>query len=77
MMLALCKGDKPLPHGPAVENTYTKMTTGSKSVVVVVKNMTVAPIMLKKNTPVGREVAANAVPNAQIQLGMLEQVDAS
>ena len=74
MMHALCKGDNPLPHGLAVQNKYIKMVTGSKSVVVMVRNLTVTPITLKKNTPVVRVVAANAVPIAQIQLGMVVQL---
>ena len=69
MMHAFCKGDKPLLHSLAVQNMYTKMTTGSKRVVVVVRNLTAIPIIHKKNNPVARVVAANAVPNVQIQPG--------
>ena len=77
MTHALGKGNKPLPYGLAVQDMYTEMTTGSKRVVVVVRNMTATPIMLKKNTPVARVVANNAVPNAQVLLGMVKQLDAA
>ena len=76
-MHALCKGDKPLPPGLAVQNMYTEIMTGSKSIVVVVRNLTVTPITLKKNAEVARVVAANAVLNAQVQSGMVEELDAT
>ena len=72
MMHALCKGYKPLPHGLAVQNMYTEMVTGNKSTVVVVRNLNATPIMLKKNTPVARVMAVNAIPNAHIQPGTVE-----
>ena len=55
---------QPLPHGLAVQNPYTEMVTGSKGTVVVVL----------KNAPVSRVAAANAIPNAQIQPGIVEQL---
>ena len=74
MMHALCKGNKSLPHGLAVQNTYTEMMTGSKSIAVVVRNLTATHITLKMNAPLARVVAANAVPNAQLLLVMIEQL---
>ena len=56
MMHALCKGDKPLPHGLAAQNTYIEMITGSKTISVVVRNLTATPVMFK-NTLVARVVA--------------------
>ena len=44
MMHALCEGNKPLPHGLAVQNTYTEVMTGSKSVAAVVANLTAPPL---------------------------------
>ena len=35
-----------LPHGLSVMNTYTEVISGSKSVVVVVKNLTAVPITI-------------------------------
>ena len=64
MMHTPYEGGKPLPHGLAVQNTYTEMMTGGKSVALVVRNLTSTPIVLKKNALVARVVAANAVPNA-------------
>ena len=75
MMHAPDEGNKSLPHGMAVQNTYAEMVNGSKSVVVVVRNLAATPITLEKNTPVARVVAANTVPHAQIQPGMVEQLD--
>ena len=49
----------------------------SKSIAVVVRNMTATPILFKKNAPVDRVVAANAVPNALIQPGMVDQLGTS
>ena len=77
MLYALCGGDKPLPHGLAVHNMDTKTRTGSMSIVVVVMNLNATPIMLKKNAPLARVVAANAFPNAKIWPGMVEQLYAS
>ena len=45
MMHTLEEGDRlHLPHGLSIMNTYTKMTTGSKGVVVMVKNLTAAQV---------------------------------
>ena len=71
----LCKGNKPVPHGLAVQNTYTEMTFGSKSIPVVVRNLTAIPILLKMNTPLATLVAANVVPNAQVLPGTVEQLN--
>ena len=57
--------------------THIQMMTGSKSIVLVVRNLTAPPITLKRNAPVARVLAANAVTNAQIQTGMIEQLDAA
>ena len=71
MMHALCEGVKPLPHGLAAHNMYTEMRTGSKSIVVVMRNLTATPIMLKKITLVARLVDAIVVSITQIQSGMV------
>ena len=77
MTHVLYGGDKPLPQGLAVLNTYREMTTGSKSMPVVVRNMTATPITLKKNTAVAGVVAPYAVSNIQVLPGTVEQLDAA
>ena len=64
-----------LPHGLSVMNTYTKMTTGSKWVVVVVKNQTTALITITKGIKVTWVVAANVVPHVEVVPGTLEKPD--
>ena len=51
--------------------------TDSKSIAVVVRNLIANPVTLKKNAPVTRMVAANAVPYIQIQPGRVEKLDAA
>ena len=41
-----------LPHGLSIMNTYTKMTMGSKSVVVIVKNLTAAQITINEGVKI-------------------------
>ena len=54
-------GDGPcLPQGLTVMNTYTEMTTGSKRVAVMVKNLTATPIIIAKGVQVAQVVATNA-----------------
>ena len=77
MMRTLCEGNKPLLHGLAVQNTYTEMMTGSKSIAEVMKSLNATSIMFKKNTPLARLVAANPVPNTQVLVGMVDQMDAA
>ena len=53
MMQTLEDGDGPcLPHGLSIMNTYTEMTTGSKQVVVMVKNLTAAPVTITKGVKI-------------------------
>ena len=49
------KGEEPcLPHGLYIANTYTKMTTGSKCVDVVIKNQIDALITINKGVKIAR-----------------------
>ena len=41
-----------LPHGLCMANTYTKMTTGSKHVTVVINNQTAALITISKGVKI-------------------------
>ena len=77
MMHALCEGDKPIPHGLAVQNMYAEMMIGSKGIAVVVWTLTATPIMLKKNAPLARVVVGNTVPITQVLLGTVEQMNAA
>ena len=76
MMQTLEEGDLPcLPHGLSVMNTYTKMTTGSKPVAVMVKNLTAVLITIPKDVKVTCVVVANAVPQVEVAWGTLEKLD--
>ena len=75
MTQALCVEEGTLPQYLMVQNTYTKMHNGSKSVTVMVRNGTAYPQTLKKKIPVVRVVAPNLVPELQMQPGMLDALD--
>ena len=76
MMQTLEGGDRPcLPHGLSVMNTFTEMTTGSKSVPVMVKSLTAALITSAKGVKVTQVVATNAVPQVEVALGTLEKLE--
>ena len=68
MMQVLCAEEGTLPQGLTVQNTYTKMHYGSKSVTVMVRNGTAYPQTLKK-IPVARVVAANLVLSCRCGVG--------
>ena len=55
-----------LPHGLMIQNVYTEMSNGSKSVAIMVRNGTVYPQTLKKKIPVARVVTVNWVPEVQM-----------
>ena len=62
MTRALFAEDGSLPQGLTIQNAYTEMHNGSKNAAVVVRNSTVYPQTLRKNTPVVRAPAATWVP---------------
>ena len=64
-----------LPHGLCMVNTYTKVTTGSKHVAVVIKNQMAAPITISKGIKTAWVVAVNRVPPVEVVPGMLEKLD--
>ena len=64
--------DDSLPQGLTIPNAYTELPTGSKNVVMVVRNSTAYPQMLQKKTPVARAVAATAVPEKLLETRMWE-----
>ena len=63
-----------LPHGLSMMNTCTKMATGSKQVVVVVKNLTAVPVTIAKGFKSTQVIAANAIPQVGVLPGMLEKL---
>ena len=58
-----------------IQNAYTEMHSGSKSVAVVVRNGMAYTQTLKKKIPVARVVAANHVTEAQIWSGIMDALD--
>ena len=76
MTQVLKGGDGPhLPHGLSLVNTYNKVISGSKQVVVVLKNLMVMPITIAKGIKITQVVAANAVPPVQVAPRNLEELD--
>ena len=75
MTHALCADEGPLPQGLTIQNAYTKMCNGSKNVAIVVRNSMAYPQTLKKKTLMVRVVAANQVPEPQMQPGTIDALD--
>ena len=70
------KGDEPcLPHGLCMANTYTKLTTGSKHIAIVIKNKMAALITIGKSVKITWVVAVNRVPSVEVMPGTLEKLD--
>ena len=66
MIQTLEGGDGPcLPHSLSVMNTYTEMTTRSKQLAAVVKNLTATPITNAKGIKVAQVVATNVVSQVE------------
>ena len=69
------RGEEPcLPHSLSMVNTYTKMTTGSSHVTVVIKNQTAVLIIISKGVKLTQVVAANRVPLVEVMPGTLEKL---
>ena len=51
-----------MPHGLCVVKTYTKMTTGSRHVAIVIINQMAALITIGKGIKITQAEAANRVP---------------
>ena len=54
-----------LPNGLYVMRMYTELKDGSRSVSIVLRNLTARPIHPARGRVMGRVIAANAVPEAQ------------
>ena len=74
MTQALHAEEWSLPQGLMIQNNYTEMCNGSKSVSIVVRNGMAYPQTLK-NIPLARVVAANHVPEVQMWPGMMDALD--
>ena len=67
MVQALQTQDGSLPQGLTVQNTYPKLTKGSKKAVVVVRNSMAYWQTLQKKSPVAKAVAASPVPRLTVR----------
>ena len=63
-----------LPNGLYVMRTYTELKDGSRSVSIVLRNLTARPIHLARGRVIGRVAAANAVPEAQCLPDLLKKL---
>ena len=69
-------GDGPyLLHGLSVVNTYTEVTTGSRQVAVVVKNLMAIPITIAKGIKVTQVVAVNVVSPLRLAPRTMERLE--
>ena len=75
MTQALYAEERSLPQGLMIQNTYTEMHNGSKSITIMIRNGTAYPQVLRKRIPVARVVAANHMPEVQMQPGMMDALD--
>ena len=77
MMMQTPKGDDGpcLPHDLSVMKTYIKMTTRSKWVVVMAKNLAAALITITKDIKITQVEAMNRVPQVEFVPGTLEKLD--
>ena len=64
-----------LPNGVYIVKTYTELHDGSRSVLVVLRNLTGKPVHLPAGRPVARVVAANAIPDATPSPEFMRKLD--
>ena len=64
-----------LPNGVYVVKTYMELHDGSRSVSVVLRNLTGKPVHLPAGRPVARVVAANAIPDATPSPEFMRKLD--
>ena len=64
-----------LPNGVYILKTYTELHDSSRSVSVVLHNLTGKLVHLTAGRPVARVVAANAIPDAAPSLEFLQKLD--
>ena len=76
MTQSLMGGDGPhLPHSLSVVNMYTKVISGSKWVMVVVKNLMAVLITIAKAIKVTQVVAANVMSPVELAPRNLEELN--
>ena len=76
MSQSLKGDDRPhLPHGLNGVNMYTKVISGRKQVVVLVKNLMAASITIAKGIKVAQVVAVNTVHPVTVTTNTLEKLD--
>ena len=76
MMQAPYSDDKAdLPNGLYVMRTYTELKDGSRSVSVMLQNLTTQPIHLARGQVICQLTAPNAVPEAQFSPDLLKKLD--
>ena len=76
MMQALKEGTGScLPHRLSIRNTYTEKATGNKRIVVLVKNLTTAPITITKGLNIAQVIAVNAIPQVGVTPGTVEKLN--
>ena len=63
-----------LPNRLYVMRTYTELKDGSRSVSIVLRNLTARPIHLARGRVIDRVAAANAVPEAQCSPDLLKKL---
>ena len=68
-------GDGTLAPGLVVTSAYMVLRQGSKTVPVVLHNMTGSPIHLRKGQKVAWVQASNEVPHPQLKLGTSESLE--
>ena len=64
-----------MPHDLSVVNTYMEITSGSKQVAVVVKNLMAILITITKGVKVTQAEPANAVPHMEVVPRTLEELN--
>ena len=64
-----------LPKGVYMVKTYTELHDGSRNVSVVLRNLTGKLVHLPAGRPVGRVVAANAIPDATPSPEFMKKLD--
>ena len=62
------------PNGLYIMRTYTELKDGSRSVSIVLQNLTAQPIHLARGRVIGQVAAANAVPEAQCSPDLLKKL---
>ena len=66
MLQAMHAEEGSLPQGLMIQNAYTDIHNGNKSVAIVVRNGMAYPQTLKKKIPVVRVIGGNWMPEMQM-----------